>query len=94
MERCHSEHVQCRLALASTEIIDMLYMEKGIHMRIDAAMPQPQRINEMAVQPQKEVSGESEMDGDADDAAKTVAKTSPAQQMNPQGVGTKVDLFA
>ncbi|MGA2641452.1 MAG: hypothetical protein ABSG21_11205 [Spirochaetia bacterium] len=63
-------------------------------MRIDAAMPQAQRNNEMAVQPQKEVAGEREQDGDADDAVKVAAKTSPAQQMNPQGVGSKVDLFA
>ena len=63
-------------------------------MRIDAAMPQPQRISEMAVQPQREVAGEREQDGDADDAVKTAAQTPPAQQMNPQGVGNKVDLFA
>jgi len=63
-------------------------------MRIDAAMPQTQRINEMAMQPQKEVAGEREMDGDADDAVKVAAKTPPAQQINPQGVGNKVDLFA
>ena len=63
-------------------------------MRIDAAMPQPQRINEMAAQQQKEVAGEREPDGDADDTAKAVAKTFRAQQINPQGVGTKVDLLA
>jgi isopropylmalate/homocitrate/citramalate synthase len=75
--------------------MDMLYMEKGIHMRIDAAMPQAQRINEMAVQPQKEVAGENEHDGDADDAVKAAAvKPSASSQINPQGVGNKVDLFA
>jgi hypothetical protein len=76
------------------EIMDMLYIEKGIHMRIDAAMPQTQRINEMAAQPQKEVAGEREPDGDADDSMKVAAKTSSANQISPQGVGTKVDLFA
>jgi len=63
-------------------------------MRIDAAMPPAQRINEMAVQPQKEVAGEREPDGDADDAVKVAAKISSAQQINPQGVGNKVDLLA
>jgi hypothetical protein len=63
-------------------------------MRIDASMPQPQRINEVAVQPQKETAAEREPDGDADDAVKQIAKAAPAQQINPQGVGTKVDIFA
>ncbi len=63
-------------------------------MRIDAAMPQAQRINEMAVQPQREVAGEREQDGDADDMVKAAAKSPAAQQVNPQGVGNKVDLFA
>jgi hypothetical protein len=70
-----------------------IYRERN-NMRIDAAMPQPQRINEMAVQPQKEVAGEREPDGDADDAVRTAAKNPPAQQINPQGVGNKVDLLA
>jgi hypothetical protein len=76
------------------EIINMLYIEKGVHMRIDAAMPQTQRINEMAAQPQKEVAGEREPDGDADDRMKVAAKTPSASQISPQGVGSKVDLFA
>jgi hypothetical protein len=81
--------------LALPEIIDMLYIEKGIHMRIDAAMPQNQSINQTALPPQKEVAGEREPDGDADDAVKAVAK-SPMfqQQIKPQGVGNKVDVFA
>ena len=60
-------------------------------MRIDAAMPQPQRINAMALQP---LAGEREQAADADDAVKIAAKTPPAQQTKPQGVGNKVDLFA
>ncbi len=64
-------------------------------MRIDAAMTQPQRITDMAaLQSQQEVAGEREQDGDADDTVKAAANTSIAQQINPQGVGTKVDLFA
>jgi len=63
-------------------------------MRIDAAMPQPQRINAMALQPQREIAGEREQAADADDAVKIAAKTPPAQQTKPQGVGNKVDLFA
>lgn len=55
-------------------------------MRIDSAMPQPpQRINDMAAQ-MKEVAGEREHDGDADDKV--------LQQIKPQAVGNKVDLFA
>jgi hypothetical protein len=69
----------------------MLYREKGDTMRIDSTMPQ--QVNQMAARPQKEVAGEREMDGDADDAVKQMAKA-PAQQMNPQGVGNKVDIFA
>ena len=63
-------------------------------MRIDTAMPQARKINEMAVQPQKEVAGDREPDGDADDAMKVAAKSSPARQINLQGVGTRVNIFA
>ena len=63
-------------------------------MRIDAVMPQPQSINEMAVQPWREIAETREQAGDADDAVKIAAKTPPTQQMNPQGAGNKVDLFA
>ena len=63
-------------------------------MRIDTAMPQARKINEMAVQPQKEVAGDREPDADADDAMKVAAKSSPAQQINLQGVGTRVNIFA
>ena len=60
-------------------------------MRIDAM--QPQTVNQMAVQPRQEVAGEREPDGDADDMTAKVSKITP-QQITPQGVGTKVDLFA
>ena len=59
-------------------------------MRIDAF--QSQVVNQTAVQPWQEVAGEREPDADADDMTAKVAKT--AQQITPQGVGTKVDLFA
>jgi hypothetical protein len=59
-------------------------------MRIDAF--QSQAVNQMAVQPRQEVAGEREPDGDADDMTAKVAKTT--QKITPQGVGTKVDLFA
>ena len=64
-------------------------------MRIDSAMPQaPQKLNDVAAQP-KEVAGEQEHDGDADDQVQQVAKNSTAQQqIKPQGVGNKVDFFA
>ena len=58
-------------------------------MRIDSATPQPpqppQRINDMAART-KEVAGEREHDGDADDKVQ--------KQIKPQEVGNKVDLFA
>lgn len=72
----------------------MLYIEKGEYMRVDTSMPQPQRINEMAVPPQRETAAERGPDGDADDAVKQTANAAPAQQVNPQGVGTRVDIFA
>jgi hypothetical protein len=77
----------------------MLYIEKGICMRIDSTSPQPHRINELPSQQTKEVPGEKEPDGDWDDmtgkAATTVksAMTPSAPQINPQGVGTKVNLL-
>jgi hypothetical protein len=63
-------------------------------MRIDAASPppQPQRINELLARQTNEVAGERENDGDSDDVVKTAAPA--ANRMNPQGVGTKVDLLA
>jgi isopropylmalate/homocitrate/citramalate synthase len=64
-------------------------------MRIDTAAPQAQKASEMAVQPRKEVAGEREHDGDADDAVKTIAKNPTAQQqIKPQGVGNTVDFLA
>jgi hypothetical protein len=71
-------------------------------MRIDSTSAQPQRINELLSQQQqtKEVAGEKEPDGDWDDMtgkASMTAKTAQApapQQINPQGVGTKVNIFA
>jgi len=63
-------------------------------MRIDTAMPQAQMVNNMAAQT-KEVAGEQEHDGDADDKVQMAAKnTAPQQQIKPQEVGNKVDLLA
>lgn len=63
-------------------------------MRIDASITQNQWSTAIASQPSKEVAGERESDGDSDDAVKLAAKPVSAQQINPQGVATKVDLFA
>ena len=54
-------------------------------MRIDSAMPQPPQMINVAART-KEVAGEREHDGDADDKVQ--------QQIKPQEVGNKVDLFA
>ncbi len=43
-------------------------------------------------QARQEVAGEREPDGDADDMTVKAPKAAP--QVNPQGAGTKVDLFA
>jgi hypothetical protein len=73
----------------------MLYIAKGTNMRIDSAMPQPpQKINDMAAHA-KEVAGEREYDGDADDRVQKVAAKAPqTEQIKPQGVGNEVDFFA
>ena len=65
-------------------------------MRIDAPNTQPpwQWNTTSAVQPQNEVAGEREQDGDADDMVQKTAAAPAAQQINPQGVGTKIDVFA
>ena len=63
-------------------------------MRIDTASAPAQQVSNLAAQQTKEVPGERENDGDSDDNAKSVAKTSFSQQINPQGVGTKVNFFA
>ncbi len=76
-------------------------------MRIDSTSAQPQRLNDLLSQQQtKEVAGEKEPDGDSDDMIRKTAMTSktsqtsqtsqtPASnQINPQGVGAKVDFFA
>ena len=70
-------------------------------MRIDATSAQPQRINELLSQQQtREAAGEKEPDGDWDDMTSKVSMTTrnaqaPApRQINPQGMGTKVDIFA
>jgi hypothetical protein len=60
-------------------------------MRIDSV--QPQAMNPATIQPRQEVAGEREHDGDADDMTAKVSKITP-QKIAPQGVGTKVDLFA
>jgi len=65
-------------------------------MRIDTL--QPQLVNPQALQARQEVPGEREPDGDADDMTARVARNAPAApkapKLEPQGVGTKVDLFA
>ena len=63
-------------------------------MSIDSISSQPQRINEMVAEQTREVPGERENDGDSDDKSLAVARNSAPQQLNPQGVGTKIDLMA
>jgi len=89
-------------SLAFSKIFDMLYRERNTKMRIDSTSAQPQRMNELLSQQHqaREVAGEREPDGDADDMASKASMTSrtaqapAAQQVNPQGVGTRVNIFA
>jgi hypothetical protein len=83
------------------EIIDILYSERNTKMHIDSTSAQPQRINDLSQKQQtREVAGEREPDGDGDDMTGKASVTSrtaqapAAQQVNPQGVGTKVDILA
>jgi hypothetical protein len=62
-------------------------------MRIDAAAPQ-HRITEMAAQPHKEVAEKQGPHKDPNDTAKTASKASQAQQVNPQGAGSRIDILA
>jgi hypothetical protein len=74
--------------------------ERTMQMRIDNAMqqqissPAARQAASQGMQPQKEVAGEQENDGDADDSAKSTARTAPASQLYAQGIGNKVDLLA
>jgi hypothetical protein len=61
-------------------------------MRIDNTLQQ--QITSLGMQPGKEVAGERENDGDADDGAKSAARTAPASQLYAQGIGNKVNLLA
>jgi hypothetical protein len=63
-------------------------------MRIDSATNQTRWIWDQTVQPRQEVAGEQEPDGDADDMVKKTAAAPAAQQVNPQGVGTRINLLA
>ena len=70
-------------------------------MRIDSPSAQPHRINDLlSSQQAKEVPGEREPDGDWDDMTSKASMTSrnvpapAAQQVNPQGMGTKIDILA
>lgn len=63
-------------------------------MTIDTVSSQAQQISSLATQQSKEIAGEQENDGDSDDTMQSVSKASAMQQITPQGVGTKVDIFA
>jgi len=63
-------------------------------MMIDTVSSQAQQIGALAAQQSKEVAGERENDGDSDDTTQSVAKMTALPQISPQGVGTKVDIFA
>ena len=60
-------------------------------MRIDAAIAQNPRINDLAAAQTREIAGERENDGDSDDLK---AAAPAANRMDPAGVGTKVDILA
>ena len=63
-------------------------------MTIDTVSSQAQRVSSLATQQTNEIAADKENDGDSDDTIQSVSKASVMQQFAPQGVGTKVDIFA
>jgi hypothetical protein len=61
-------------------------------MRIDPA--QHQRIMDMTVQPQKDVTEKQGLQKGVNEMAKVAGKPSQSQQLNPEDAGSKVDIFA
>jgi hypothetical protein len=61
-------------------------------MRIDNDMPQ--KIQQVAPQPPREVPGERELDGDADDARRVDSRARPAEQIRSETIGNRVDILA
>ena len=62
-------------------------------MRIDSDTQQAQTISNTNIQPRQAVAAERQPDGDVDAAARNAAAPA-AQQINPEGVGTRIDLMA
>jgi hypothetical protein len=63
-------------------------------MHINPAQSQPPRINELLAQQTREIAGEREHDGDADDMSAKAVMTPAFRQLAPEGLGTKVDVLA
>jgi hypothetical protein len=63
-------------------------------MRIDTATPRQHSIMEMAAQPRKEIAEKQGPSKDPSETAKIASKASQAQQVNPQGAGSKIDILA
>ena len=62
-------------------------------MRIDSDIQQSTVVSSTTIQPRQEVAAERQPDADADAAARNAAAPA-AQQINPEGVGTRIDLMA
>jgi hypothetical protein len=69
-----------------------LETERKAPMRIDNNFAQ--KIPTAAIQRQREVPGEREPDGDADDTARAISRSQPPKNMLYEGTGQKVDILA
>jgi hypothetical protein len=63
-------------------------------MTIDSISSQASKVSTLATQQASEIVADRENDGDSDDTSQSVSKATAMQQIVPQGVGTKVDIFA
>ena len=63
-------------------------------MHVNSVTPQPHKISQTAAQQPNEVAAKREPIGNVNDMSKKAARAIPAQQTNPQGAGTKINLLA
>ena len=63
-------------------------------MRIDSQLSQNASTSVAMTQANREVPGEREADGDADDTAKVAAQQKPMNQIQSDSLGKKVNVLA